>query len=264
VSAAVTTSPPDGCDADTASRRALPPASRRPPPLRPFEGRLGKNRLDVDVPGRAQRGDVDRKAGFEQCLVAVDRRENLLDERPARVEPVLHASVTFVGAVAETQRPLRRVVAVVGDLFDGLGSDGRDRGIGGRCQRAVQLELVGGEQQLAHDGSAEVAVGRLAQLQVRELALVAQEGKVVLGSSRAFDLSRVREQGARLPEQVECDVRERDVFFDLRSGRCPLPEPLREHEGVVTEPQCVGRGCCGCERRWFCRAHRCSTSAGTS
>ena len=47
----------------------------------------------------------------------------------------------------------------------------------------------------------------------------------------------MREQQARLPEQVERHIREPEVF--LERGRMPDPfaEPLREHEIRVREPE---------------------------
>ena len=60
--------------------------------------------------------------------------EQLGDVRPQLVEPALHAQVRLVGAVAESQRPLRRVVTVVVDLLDGLGRDRRERLVGRRLE----------------------------------------------------------------------------------------------------------------------------------
>ena len=73
----------------------------------------------------------------------------------------------------------------------------------------------------------------------------------------------VVEQRARLAEQIESDVRERDVFFDLWGARSPLRQPLRQDQRVVTKPQRVG------EQRWRHRvdgtlAHICRTSSGKS
>lgn len=42
-----------------------------------------------------------------------------------------------------------------------------------------------------------------------------------------------------MTEQVEGDVAERDVFFELGGVRDPLAEAVREHERVVSEPQRV-------------------------
>ena len=110
----------------------------------------------------------------------------------------------------------------------------------------------------------EVAVRPLDELQVAEVALVAQVGEVVLGAAGALDLAGVGQQGARLAEQVERDVGQRDVLLELRRAGDPLAEPLGEDERVVAEPEGVRRE----RRRGACvptgLAHRCCTSAGMS
>ncbi|GAA1238198.1 hypothetical protein GCM10009588_15170 [Microbacterium phyllosphaerae] len=51
-----------------------------------------------------------------------------------------------------------------------------------------------------------------------------------------------------MAEQIEGDVAERDVLFELRCAGDPFAELLREDQGVVPEPQRVlgdVGGCCG-------------------
>ena len=50
-----------------------------------------------------------------------------------------------------------------------------------------------------------------------------------------------------MAEQVEGDVAESDILFELRSVGYPRPELLREDQRVIPQPQCVlgdigGRG----------------------
>ena len=49
-----------------------------------------------------------------------------------------------------------------------------------------------------------------------------------------------------MPEQVEGDVGESDVLFELGRARDPGAELLREDQSIVTEPQCVLGDVGGC------------------
>ncbi len=49
-----------------------------------------------------------------------------------------------------------------------------------------------------------------------------------------------------MPDEVEGDVAEGDVFFELGRVGDPHAEPLGEHEGVVAEAHGVLRGIRGC------------------
>jgi hypothetical protein len=157
------------------------------------------------------------------------------------------------------------VVAVVGDLLDRLPRDAGDLVVDAVAQAAVERELVSRDEQLPGHGHAEVVVGSLDDLQVQEVSLVPEVGKVVLGASGTFDQPCVGEQTARLPEQVERDVAERDVLLQLRCPRDPLTQSLRQDQRVVAEPEGVG----GNRRQGGGRlasrgAHRCWTSSGMS
>ena len=111
--------------------------------------------------------------------------------------------------------------------------------VGRGQQRRVELVLVGGEDQLTGHGDGEVAVLDLHQVHVAELPLVPQEGQVVLVAAGSLHLAGVAEQRAGLAEQVEGDVGQRDVLLDLRCAGDPLPQPLRQDQRVVTEPEHV-------------------------
>ena len=103
----------------------------------------------------------------------------------------------------------------------------------------------------------EVAVLLLDEQAVDELALVTHEGVVVLGAAGAVELGGARVHRARLAEQVERDVRQRDVVLERRRPRRPLREPVREHEAIVRDAQRVdGR------RAGDHEGHSCCTSFG--
>ncbi len=158
-----------------------------------------------------------------------------------------------VRAVTEPQGPLFGVVAVVGDLLDGLGGERREQAVAGG-QFGVEQVLVGGEVQLAGDGVGEVAVGLLHQLEVGEGALLAQIRQFVLVADQ-------RQQHAGLAEQVQGDVGEGDLLLEDGGVAGPLAEAVREHQRVVAE----GEGGRGHGRiRGHVRAHRCFTPSGIS
>ena len=150
------------------------------------------------------------------------------------------------------------MVEVVRRLLERLGGDGGDLRVGGAGQRCPLLVLVRGIQQLPAHGHGEVAVLQLHEKTVDELAFVTQEGIVVLRAAAAVERGGVRIQGARLAEQVESDVGERDILLQRGCARRPLRQAVREHERVVGEVQHADAGL----RRD--RAHSCFTSLGMS
>ena len=70
----------------------------------------------------------------------------------------------------------------------------------------------------------EVAVRQLQQQQVAILRRVAQVGELVLVVPGAFELGRAGIEAARLAEQVEPHIGERDVLL----GRRPVAAPFRQ------------------------------------
>jgi len=98
----------------------------------------------------------------------------------------------------------------------------------------------------------------LHEQKIAELAAVAQESELVLGASGrepGLDFARVGEPHARLSEEIEPDVGERDVFFEHRTVAGPFAEALREHQIAVAEAQQV------IEESFVVR-HRCFTPSG--
>ena len=88
-----------------------------------------------------------------------------------------------------------------------------------------------------------IAVGLLGELQVAKCGAVAQERELVLAAALAgvarLDLARVAQPQARLAEEVEADVGERDVLLQHRPVADPFAEALREHEVRVAQAQQV-------------------------
>ena len=89
------------------------------------------------------------------------------------------------------------------------------------------------EQELTHDGRREVAVRLLDEQAVPVLAGVAQIGEIVLAQRPARERRRVVVQRARLADEVEPDIGERDVLLQRRGVAAPFGQPVPEHQRVV-------------------------------
>ena len=213
-----------------------------------------------DVPEAPQHGLAQARGSHghplgHQRRVEVGLVEQLLDPRPLGVQGGLHAGVGLLGAVAEAQHPLARVVVVVGHLLGGLGRDRGEHEVAAALERGVQLGLPGREHEQPRHGDPEVLLRALDQLDVAEVALVAPVGQVVLVAALPLQLTGVRQQRPRLAEQVETDVGQREVLLELGRPADPPAHPLGGDQGVVGEAQdVVGVG----------GRHRCSTPSGTS
>ena len=91
----------------------------------------------------------------------------------------------------------------------------------------------------------EVAVGLLEDPGVAPLGLIAPVGEVVFAATGRG--AGVVQQRSGMPEEVEGDVAERDVLFELGGPGDPHAELLREHEGVVAEAHGVLRDIRRCD-----------------
>ena len=181
----------------------------------------------------AQRGRADRDA--LELVVQRFVREQLVQVRPHVVEAFLDATLGLVGAQAQAQNPLCRVVLVVLDLLDRLVRDGGQGLVLGGLQRRVELVLVEGEQQLAGDGLPEVTVLLLDQADRAELLFVAEVREVVLGLAPRG--TRVGQEEASVTHHVQGNVAQGNVFLELGSSGDPPAQALSQHQGIVPEAQ---------------------------
>jgi hypothetical protein len=132
------------------------------------------------------------------------------------------------------------MLLVITRFLHGLGGDGCKLGVAGLLQAPPQLAQPGGQQQVAQHGVGEVApVAQRAfnEGEVAELALVAQEGQLVLVAAK--HAARVREQRARLPQQVQRHIGQRDVLFQHRPVAAPFAQTLRVDQRAVGDAQQV-------------------------
>ncbi len=86
--------------------------------------------------------------------------------------------------------------------------------------------------------------GSSTSVQVAVVALVAQEGELVFVVAAGPSSSAgAREHRARLADQVERHVGQRDVFFEHRRVAAPLGQALGEDQaGVADAQQVLHRG----------------------
>jgi hypothetical protein len=141
----------------------------------------------------------------------------------------------LLGAVAEPHGPVGCVLQVVARLLQTLACDRPELRVGRPGQRRPKRSLERREQEVAQDRPSEVAVRQLDDREVAELGLVAQERELVLVAPPAFQSAGMREQQARLADQVQRDVRQRDVLLDHGPVAAPLGEPLPEDERRIRD-----------------------------
>ena len=101
----------------------------------------------------------------------------------------------------------------------------------------MQVERV--EQILAGDREREVAVRLLDEKEIAKLRDVAEKREVVGDRPRPSRSTGGLEQQARLIEQVEREIAERELLFEHGSVTAPLGQPMAEHEPIVAEAERV-------------------------
>ncbi|MCY1537926.1 hypothetical protein D9M68_734410 [compost metagenome] len=207
--------------------------------LRQRQGGAGEGVGDLGLPGRGDFRRVRRDAGLEQALLHVIAASQLDGEAPEVAEGREHALVAFLGTVAQALDPFAGAAQVVGDFLQGLGGDAGHALVAGAAQAVQDLEVPGVEEELLGDGHRVVAVGLLHQQQVAVGALVAAERQVVGVTAVGQQLGGVLQPVARLADQVEADVHQRQLFFQGRGLAAPFAQTLALDQGAVTEAQQV-------------------------
>ena len=149
--------------------------------------------------------------------------------------------MTLFSAVAETHDPAGAEAEVIARLLERLRRELRELRLAGVLQALEQLELPRIDQELAHDRLPEIAVRLLDQAQVQEVLRIAQESEIVFAAPAAFQLRGIRQQVARLAEQVEPDVGERQVLFERGRMTDPFAETLRQDQARVADAQRIAR-----------------------
>ena len=118
--------------------------------------------------------------------------------------------------------------SVVARLLRRLAGDRGELGIARRRKPLpVAVQPDGERRRLRSTVNAKSPRGSSGERDVAVVALVAQKGELVFVAHVFRHPAGVRQQRARLAEQVERHVGERDVFFEHRRVAAPLGEALR-------------------------------------
>src|SRR5689334_14157769 len=110
---------------------------------------------------------------------------------------------------------------VIARLLQALRCNGAKLGVGGALQSLPEPALERAEQKIAYDGVSEVDVGQLDQSDVAILVFASEECQLILIAALTLDCPRMGEEQARLPDEIERDVGEREILFQHR--RVPAP-----------------------------------------
>ena len=129
---------------------------------------------------------------------------------------------------------------VIGHFLRRLGGNRGERGVLAVRERLEIRMREGREQQLPDHGDGEIAVRLLDQQHVAVVAGIAQIGERVLVAALALDLAGIGVERARLADQVERHIGERQVFLQHRRMPAPFRQAMAEDQRVVGEPQRVG------------------------
>ena len=235
--ASITTRLPGRCVADAASRPAGSRGARcggRPcrccgtPLGRQRQAGGGEDAAELGAPVVAQLRPARAEARRGRRVVDGVAFEDLGHVGPEQVERGLQARRRLGGAVAETDDPVAGVLLVVARLLHRLAGDRRELGVARALEALPEQAQEGRDGDVAQHGHGEVAARQLDQRAVAEIALVAQEGELVLAVALAavlgLELAGARQHRTRLADQVERHVGEGDVFLDASArGRTTRP-----------------------------------------
>ena len=126
---------------------------------------------------------------------------------------------------------------MVGDFFDGFGGDTGDALVAGLAQAFKDWQVPSVIQKLLENGDRVIAIGLLHQQQIAIGPLIPAEGQVVCIAAVIQQFGGVFQPVARLADQVEADVHQRQFFFQCRCMAAPLAQALALDQGAVAEAQ---------------------------
>ena len=258
---------PIGCArATTASRRAGGRAPRcagrrdrsRRVPDRPAARRrrstpLTENTCSSSTPTSAATDDGATPTP-DSAATELDRvvGEQLVVQRPDRLEPGQQPAARLVGALREGEEPATGVVAVVGHLLDALDRDrptarGRGEAASRSSSASRQVEnsssrtIVTAKSPLSASTRRTLRNSRSPRKNASASSGGTGEPSGRAGTTDGIGGGRARQQQPRLAEQVERDVGQRDVLLEVGRAAAPLREPVGVDERVVAEHQAVRR-----------------------
>ena len=155
------------------------------------------------------------------------------------VNGVLDAAVALLGAVAEPDQPVAGMAQMVGGLVLRGGGDAGERRVVRPGRLLPERRGISAVEQLPRDRHREIAVRLLDQQHIAELWRIAQVGERVLITALALDRASIIVERARLTDQVEPDIGERQFLFEQRRVTAPFRQPVPEDQRIVGETEHV-------------------------
>jgi hypothetical protein len=86
---------------------------------------------------------------------------------------------------------------------------------------------------------AKIAVGLLGEGEVQELRRLPQIGEIVFRAAAAFELAGIGKQQAGLPDEIQRDIGEPQVFLERWRMPDPLRQPLAQHQAGIGKTEHV-------------------------
>ncbi len=145
--------------------------------------------------------------------------------------------MTLFGSVAQLHHPLAAVAQMIPVLLHGLRRQRGKPGMRALLQRVEKMHAERVEEKLAGNRISEVPDRELGETHIPERDGVAKVGEIVGSSSRALGFPGELQRARRLADEVERDVRQRDVLLQNRPVAAPLGETMAEYEPVVANAQ---------------------------
>ncbi len=93
------------------------------------------------------------------------------------------------------------------------------------------------EVKLPRSRHAVIAIRLLDQQNISEIACVTQKRQLVFIAARTVHLACVRQPKPRVTQQIERNIRQRNIFFEHRPVAAPLRQALAEDQAVIPEAQ---------------------------
>jgi hypothetical protein len=161
--------------------------------------------------------------------------EQLGHEQPKPRQRGFAAAARLFRAVTQAHHPVGGMLLVVARFFQRLAGDRCQLGFAGIAQPLPQQLEPGGDHRIAQHGCGKVAARQLDECRVQIVALVAQEGELILVVVLRALFAGQREHAARLADQVERHVRQRDVLFEDRRMPTPFAQALAKDQAGIAD-----------------------------
>ena len=101
------------------------------------------------------------------------------------------------------------------------------------------------EQELPHDRERVITVRELYHLHIPVVDRLAEIRERIFAPSLSFDFAGELEEQRRLTDQVESDVRKRDILFENRPMPAPLRKTMTMYETIIAKAEEILGECRG-------------------